>query len=203
MMKTGKYEMPKGSDASEAAGAELNRVFQRIPQVNKELADLRRQLKRAKLGGGEATPRARGRRREAEAATVAPVAPEAPPSPESAKLEAASKFKVNQEVKVRRSDGSIEGKWMVTEIGADGMVGVVKNVQEAPGRIKTYSKYVPADELLEKNRRGYPQMRHWKCRKICRLWMNRPQKNRRRKNRPGFRPLLRLRQPRRKNLRKR
>lgn len=80
MMKTGKYEMPKGTDASEAAGAELNRIFQRIPQINKELSDLRRQLKRAQLGGGEAAPRTRGRKPKAAPApeVVSPAPTEAP-----------------------------------------------------------------------------------------------------------------------------
>ena len=96
MMKTGKYEMPKGTPESEAAGAEMNRIFQRIPQINRELADLRRQLRRAQLGG--VSPRldkeglgvvekpeggARGGK-PPEAAPVTTPAPEAPPTAPSA-----------------------------------------------------------------------------------------------------------------------
>ena len=72
----------------------MNRIFQRIPQINKELADLRRQLRRAQLGGKSPLlskeglgvvekPKGEARGGQVgvpEAAPATPVAPEAPPA---------------------------------------------------------------------------------------------------------------------------
>jgi|GEM_PF-1702528 len=103
MLKTGKLEEPpKGTPESEAAGAELNRIFQRIPQVNKELADLRRQLKRAQLGGGETPPLNKGRRggveEPAEGARGGQMAPEEAKSAEEIE---------HQNLRVKEQEGGL------------------------------------------------------------------------------------------------